>query len=190
LATPDLTGRVSKRWCRAWPTAGPNAAASRRHCSKRPAVLTDGRSPAPRVVGNLLIALCNVGAAGISAPVCAECGKQLRTLQRRGQDWYCGVHGPETEACTGCGNIRPVAIRDRRQRPHCWECPLSDEHDPIHVVIDLVAKVDPALPVEVVTASICSAAPQAGNAADWHGPCRIDQNCSPEPAPKPQSPRC
>jgi hypothetical protein len=157
---------------------------------QRPAVLTDGRSPAPRVVGNLLIALRNGGAAGISAPVCAECGKQLRTLQRRGQDWYCGVHGPETEACTGCGNIRPVAIRDRRQRPHCWECPLSDEHDPIHVVIELVAKVDPALPVEVVTASICSAAPQAGNAADWHGPCRIDQNCSPEPAPKPQSPRC
>jgi hypothetical protein len=128
----------------------------------KPTLLTDGRSPAPRVVGNLLIALRKAGAESISAPVCTECGKQLRTLQRRGQDWYCGVHGPEAEECNGCGNIRPVAMRDRRQRPHCRECPLAEEHDPTHVVTELVTMIDPALPVEVVTASIRSAAPQAG----------------------------
>jgi len=50
-----------------------------------PTVLTDGRSPAPRVVADLLIALRTAGAANISPPVCAECGKHLRTFQRRGR---------------------------------------------------------------------------------------------------------
>ena len=47
----------------------------------RPRVLDDGRSPAPRAVGDLLVALNRAGAAHISAPMCAECGKDLRTLQ-------------------------------------------------------------------------------------------------------------
>jgi hypothetical protein len=50
----------------------------------RPAVLADGRSPAPRAVGDLLIALREVGAQAVSPPCCARCGKQLRTFQRRG----------------------------------------------------------------------------------------------------------
>src|SRR5680860_1801121 len=60
---------------------------------EKPTLLADGCSPAPRVVGDLLIALRIAGAVNISPPVCAECGKRLRTLQRRGQDWYCGVCG-------------------------------------------------------------------------------------------------
>jgi 3-hydroxyisobutyrate dehydrogenase-like beta-hydroxyacid dehydrogenase len=52
----------------------------------RPVVLADGRSPAPRVVGDLLIALRKAGADSVSPPVCATCGKRLRTLQRRGED--------------------------------------------------------------------------------------------------------
>src|SRR5680860_1062343 len=78
----------------------------------RPAVLTDGRSPAPEAAGKLLTALREAGAVGISAPVCAECGKALRAFQRRGQDWYCGVHGPQTAACTVCGKLRLVSVRD------------------------------------------------------------------------------
>src|SRR5438105_1107576 len=65
----------------------------------RPGVLTDGCSPAPRVVGDLLIALRTAGAMGVSSPVCAQCGKQLRTLQRRGEDWYCGLCGPRRAQC-------------------------------------------------------------------------------------------
>ena len=57
----------------------------------RPGVLADGKSPAPRVVGDLLIALRMAGAVVISPPVCVTCGKPLRTLQRRGEDWYCSV---------------------------------------------------------------------------------------------------
>jgi hypothetical protein len=54
--------------------------------AEMPAVLLDGRSPAPRAVADLLVALRAAGAVRISPPVCAECGKQLRTFQRRGED--------------------------------------------------------------------------------------------------------
>ena len=64
-----------------------------RFLATRPAVLTDGRSPAPRAIGGLLIELRRAGASAIAPPACAECGKTLRTLQRQGQDWYCSVCG-------------------------------------------------------------------------------------------------
>jgi len=128
----------------------------------RPEILTDGRSPAPEAIGKLLTALREAGAVNVSPPVCAECGKPMRAFQRRGQDWYCGVHGPETAACAVCGNVRPIAQRDRQQQPRCWQCPLSNEHDPTQVMIDLVASIDPALDVQLVTAAIGAAAPQRG----------------------------
>ncbi|WP_053930010.1 hypothetical protein [Streptomyces sp. NRRL S-4] len=57
------------------------------HLAEHPRVLNDVRSPAPRAVGDLLIALRAAGAQAVSPPCCAECGRQMRTLQRRGQDW-------------------------------------------------------------------------------------------------------
>jgi hypothetical protein len=57
--------------------------------ARRPAVLADGRSPAPRAAGDLLVALRKAGAGAVSPPVCAGCGKQLRSFQRRGEDWFC-----------------------------------------------------------------------------------------------------
>ena len=74
--------------------------------AERPEVLADGRSPAPRAVGDLLLALRRAGAQALSPPCCAQCGKQLRTFQRRGQDWYCSVCGQHTGACAACGNTR------------------------------------------------------------------------------------
>ena len=38
----------------------------------KPAVLGDGRSPGPRAIADLLLALRHAGAARISAPVCAD----------------------------------------------------------------------------------------------------------------------
>ena len=128
----------------------------------RPGILTDGRSPAPEAIGKLLTALRDAGAVSVSPPLCAECGKPMRAFQRRGQDWYCGVHGPETAACAACGNVRPIAQRDRQQQPRCWQCPLIDEHDPTQALIDLVASIDPALDAQLVRAAIGSAAPQRG----------------------------
>lgn len=128
----------------------------------RPGILSDGRSPAPEAIGKLLTALREAGAVNVSAPVCAECGKPMRAFQRRGQDWYCGVHGPQTAACSVCGNVRPIAQRDRQHQPRCWQHPLIDEHDPTQVLIDLLASIDPALDTPIVTAAIGAAAPQPG----------------------------
>ena len=46
----------------------------------RPGILADGRSPPPKVAGDLLLALRKAGATAISPPACAGCGKHLRTL--------------------------------------------------------------------------------------------------------------
>jgi hypothetical protein len=128
----------------------------------RPGLLTDGRSPAPRAVGDLLIALRTAGATGVSPPVCTQCGKHLRTLQRRGEDWYCGVCGPKTEPCAACGNTRRVASRDRQGRPLCLRCPPADGLDPVTVIVEVVATIAAAIPVETVRAAVLTAAPRAG----------------------------
>lgn len=128
----------------------------------RPGLLTDGRSPAPRVVGDLLIALGHAGAVQISAPCCASCGKHLRTQQRRGEDWYCGVCGPKRVPCAICGNTRRVATVDRERRPRCERCPLEDTKDPVEVVVDVVASVDPAIPAETVAAAVAAVTSRAG----------------------------
>jgi hypothetical protein len=131
-----------------------------RALQQRPVILTDGRSPAPRVVGNLLIALRNAGAVIISPPVCAGCGKQLRTLQRRGEDWYCGACGPRPEPCTGCGLSRPVCVRDREGRPHCSACQRHrSPDDPIATVAGIISAIDPGVLAETVAAAVHAAAP-------------------------------
>ena len=129
---------------------------------QRPSVLADGRSPAPRAVGDLLIALRKAGARAVSPPACTECGKDLRTMQRRGQDWYCGVCGPVRLPCAGCGTTRRVASRDRHGQPRCAQCPPGDGQDPAEIVRNVVAAIDPALPAALVTAAVTAAAAGTG----------------------------
>jgi hypothetical protein len=119
----------------------------------RPTVLTDGRSPAPRVVADLLIALRNAGAGSISPPLCAECGKQLRTFQRRGQDWCCTVCAARPRRCASCGQDRIILTVDRRGQPRCGRCPDDDARDPLVVLTEVVTTLDPSLPAEAVTAA-------------------------------------
>ncbi len=106
--------------------------------AERPEVLADGRSPAPRAVGDLLLALRQAGAQALSPPCCAQCGKQLRTFQRRGQDWYCSVCGQHTGACAACGNTRRVSCRDRAGRPRCAQCPDAGNRDPVTVIHGII----------------------------------------------------
>lgn len=129
----------------------------------KPSLLADGRSPAPRVAGDLLIALRQAGAVIISPPVCAGCGKQLRTVQRRGQDWYCGACGPRPEPCARCGLSRPVSVRDRAGRPHCQACrPEGSEEDPTAIVAGIIAVIDPGIPAGTIAAAVLAAAPGTG----------------------------
>lgn len=128
----------------------------------RPTVLADGESPAPRAVADLLIALRKAGATRISPPVCAECGKQLRTFQRRGEDWYCGVCGPMREPCSACGKLRRVRCRDREGWPRCAQCPPEDGRDPVDLIIGIVTGVDPTLSADQVATAVSAAVPRAG----------------------------
>ena len=128
-----------------------------------PRVLDDGRSPAPRAVGDLLIALNKAGTTRISAPVCAECDKHLRTLQRRGDDWYCAVCGPVREPCGQCGRIRPIHTRDRDGQPRCVACPPDGGRDPLELAVDVIAAADAALSTDVAAAAVRTAAPRSGH---------------------------
>lgn len=129
---------------------------------ERPSLLADGRSPAPAVVGNLLIALRNAGACDIAVPVCADCGKALGSLQRRGQDWYCGACGPKPEPCAGCGKRRPVCVRDRGGRPHCVACRPKGRQDPTKTLLGILAELEPDLPTESILSAVQAAAPRTG----------------------------
>jgi uncharacterized protein YidB (DUF937 family) len=126
-----------------------------------PEVLADGRSPAPRAVADLLISLRKAGAVNISPPACAECGKQLRSYQRRGEDWYCSVCGPAREPCSACGQLRCVNSRDRDGKPRCARCPPGGG-DPVALITEVVTSADPSLDAGTVTAAVLAAVPRAG----------------------------
>jgi hypothetical protein len=126
-----------------------------------PGVLTDGLSPAPRAVAELLIALRAASASGISPPACASCGKHLRTFQRRGEDWYCAVCGPVREPCSACGQLRCVNSRDRNRKPRCARCPPGGG-DPVALITEVVTRADSSLDAGTVTAAVLAAVPQAG----------------------------
>jgi len=128
----------------------------------RPSLLADGCSPAPRVAGDLLIALAGAGAVNISLPACATCGKKLRTFQRRGENWYCGPCGSPKVKCAGCGNMRGISTRDRTGRPRCVACPPEDGPDPMMLVFEAVARVDPAITEATVVAAVEVVTSRAG----------------------------
>jgi hypothetical protein len=126
----------------------------------RPAVLADGRSPAPRAVANLLVALHDAGARDIPLPACARCGRQVRGFQRRGQDWYCTPCTRRGEPCAACGKGRPVASRDRAGRPRCAKCPDDDGRDPVTVIHGIIIALDPGAGRETVAGAVRQAAPR------------------------------
>jgi hypothetical protein len=126
----------------------------------RPAVLADGRSPAPRAVANMLVALHDAGARGIPLPACAQCGRRVRGFQRRGQDWYCTPCTRRGEPCAACGKDRPVASRDRAGRPRCAKCPDDDGRDPVTVIHGIITALDPGAGRETVARVVRQAAPR------------------------------
>ncbi|MCL2586384.1 MAG: hypothetical protein FWE35_28475 [Streptosporangiales bacterium] len=127
----------------------------------RPGVLADGRSPAPRAVGDLLVALHDAGATGISLPACAQCGRKTRCFLRAGQDWYCPACAPaHREPCAACGENRTVASLDRAGRPRCSKCPDTDDRDPAAVIHGIITALDPGAGRETVAGAVRRSAPQ------------------------------
>jgi hypothetical protein len=119
-----------------------------------PSVLTTGRSPASKVAGDLMLALRAAGATGISPPWCADCGRRVTSMQRRGEHWYCAPCFVRPQECAGCGNTRQVAFRDRQGLPRCSTCPDRDVRDPLLALIEVIVMTDPGLPAEAAAAAI------------------------------------
>ncbi len=128
----------------------------------RPRIIADGRSPAPRVLGDLLVALSALGVQGISPPRCANCDRPLRSFYRRGEDWYCGVCGPEPLPCAACGKLRKVWARDRAGRPRCCSCPPDDGPGPLELLINVVKAIDPAVSEATVASALGHVTSRAG----------------------------
>ena len=131
----------------------------------RPSVLVDGLSPAPRVVGDLLIALREAGASETSAPRCAACGKELRRLHRRGEDWLCSVCERTSEPCSSCGEVARVITRDRSGRPRCKRCPEQDSRDLLALITAQVIALDEGADEAVVAEAIFKVTPRPSQLA-------------------------
>ncbi|MFF4761058.1 site-specific integrase [Streptomyces sp. NPDC001292] len=159
----DVEKELGSEAIRAVVTAVAGGRAKSRRLAKalatRPGVLADGRSPAPRSVGDLLIALRRASASAISPPVCADCAKSLRSLQRQGQDWYCSVCIKETSECAACGNTRRVTFRDRKGLPRCSMCPDHDDRDPVTVIHAVITAIAPGSDRDVVAEALRRSAP-------------------------------
>jgi hypothetical protein len=122
--------------------------------AERPEVLHDGRSPAPRAIGDLLRGLREAGATTISPPCCTTCGKHLRTFTRKGQDWYCGPCQQRRASCAGCGQTKRVKALDRSGQPRCAQCADVDDRDPIAVIHAVIAELDPSVGYNTIAAVV------------------------------------
>ncbi|MBS2966667.1 hypothetical protein KGA66_26760 [Actinocrinis puniceicyclus] len=128
-----------------------------------PKVLRDGRSPAPRAIGDLLLALRQLGAEKIAPPACADCGKHLRTLQRRGQDWYCTVCIAAPGPCAACGKTKQLVFRDRQGQRRCAQCPPVEGKDPAELLLDVVIGIDPSVTPSIMAEAVAAVASRPGN---------------------------
>jgi len=108
-------------------------------------VLTSGRPPAPRMVGQLLLELRKDGAAQIAAPRCGSCDKPVSyMLSSGGTGWECSTCQASPQVCAGCGRLRQMVTRDRGGHPRCRACP-DTAGDPLAALAGLVAGLDPAM---------------------------------------------
>jgi len=126
-------------------------------------VLLTGRSPASKAVGELLLALRGTGSARISPPWCADCGREVTSMQRRSGNCYCSPCFERPEPCSACGQLRPVGFRDRHGGPRCAKCPDKDTRDPHHVLVHVITTIDAGPTESAVTAAIAKTAVKAAH---------------------------
>ena len=107
--------------------AGPSAAGWRQALLDNPAVLADGRSPAPRAVADLLFPCAGPARRTSRRRPAPGAASLCARYQRRGEDWYCSVcgRGPGTVLGLRPGPAR-LQPRPGRDSPRCAQCPASD----------------------------------------------------------------
>ena len=103
--------------------------------AERPAVLTDGRSPAPRGRRGPADRAAQGGrgeqsrrrSAPGAASTCAPCNAAARTGTAESAV-------PRREPCAGCGQIRQITSRDRHGRPRCAAARPMTDGDPLPII--------------------------------------------------------
>ena len=123
-----------------------------------PSVLTTGRSPAPKVVGDLLLALRAAGSSKTAPPRCAGCEREITSMQRRAEYWYCSPCFARPQVCAACGQERQVAFRDRHGRPRCGACRDPGPAHPVAILVEIITSIDPDLDAEAVRTAITATA--------------------------------
>lgn len=91
-----------------------------------PAVLL-GASTGPPVVDRLVAELTAAGAVHVRPPTCCRCGTTRELRERLDGQRLCKPCGAllRAEACSRCGNVRPVAFRLPDGRSLCGACRLA-----------------------------------------------------------------
>ena len=119
-----------------------------------PQVLRTGRPPAILSAARLLLALRKEGAAGVSAPRCGGCMRELRYVRSQGGGgWGCSPCLEQVHACAGCGEQRRAVTLDRHGQRRCQNCPDTGG-DPLEELAQLVTALDPGLSRETITATL------------------------------------
>ena len=109
-----------------------------------PSLLVTGGPPVSRAAGELLLGLRAAGSQAIAAPRCGECGRSVSCLISAKEHLICSSCRDKPQACARCGEERRVSTRDRHGRPRCEDCP-DDDGDPVRLLAETVAGVDPAI---------------------------------------------
>jgi len=130
--------------------------------SERPGLLTDGRSPAQRVVGDLLIALRQAGGdTHLAAMLCHlwEAPADLPAPWRATGTARCAGRKP----CRAAPVEDPrIGFRDRAGEPRCHGCPPDDGADPMEIILAVLAAADPGISAETVTAAVMAVTSRSG----------------------------
>ncbi|MGW4825834.1 hypothetical protein ACWEP4_45110, partial [Streptomyces sp. NPDC004227] len=119
-----------------------------------PELLTSGRPEGPASVGKLIRALRAIGAQRVVLPRCAHCGKQHSLPHLDGDQRICAYcrmkKAAEEDPCVVCGH----AGRDHLGRARCVDHLEAGGQDPVDVVCDHVAALDPGLTRDEVAAAV------------------------------------
>ncbi|MFI6690129.1 hypothetical protein [Streptomyces sp. NPDC050485] len=123
-----------------------------------PELLTSGRPEGPATVQKLIRALQAIGAKRVVLPRCARCGKQHKLSSLDGDQRICAYCrmklAAEEDPCVICGRTAHIASRDHLGRARCVHHPDTGDRDPVDVVCDHVAAVEPGLSREEIAASV------------------------------------
>jgi hypothetical protein len=122
--------------------------------ASRPGVLLDGRSPAPRAVGELLGGLAHGRRNGDLAAVLRRMRQASADLHPQRARLVLQPCEHRRAPCAGCGKTKRVKALDRNGQPRCAQCCDVDDRDPISVIHSVVAELDPQVDRDTIAAAV------------------------------------